>query len=199
MECNKVTAVILFISLISHVLTSAASESVCGDVTDCQALLKFKEAITSDPRGYLQAWNKANSFCNWTGITCHPHLQNRVIALELIDMGLQGVISSFLSNLSLLTSLSLYRNRFHGEIPSALGRLPNLVYLNLSTNLLESEIPDLLQGCQSLEILDLSSNYLSGIPEELCSMKNLMHLNLAVNNLTGDMPSFLSKLTQLIE
>ncbi|KAG2694836.1 hypothetical protein I3760_08G162800 [Carya illinoinensis] len=203
MECNQLcitTAKILFILVISHVLPSAsASATVCEDLTDCLALLKFKEAITSDPKSYLQDWNKANSFCNWTGITCHPHLEDRVIALELINMGLQGTISPFLSNLSLLSTLSLYRNRFHGEIPTTLGRLSKLAYLNLSINLLEGNVPPSLQGCQSLKILDLSSNYLSRIPKELGWMKNLTHLALTENSLTGVIPSFLSNLTGLIK
>ncbi|VVA12694.1 PREDICTED: probable LRR receptor [Prunus dulcis] len=42
---------------------------------------------------FLNSWNEANPFCNWTGITCHPHLRDRVIGLELIDMVLQGGIS----------------------------------------------------------------------------------------------------------
>ncbi|XP_041021027.1 LRR receptor-like serine/threonine-protein kinase FLS2 [Juglans microcarpa x Juglans regia] len=201
MECNQMiyitTAKILLILFVSRVLPSA-SASVCEDLTDCLALLKFKEAITSDPKSYLQDWNKANSLCNWTGITCHPHLEDRVIALELVNMGLQGTISPFLSNLSLLNTLSLCSNRFHGEIPTTLGRLSKLAYLNLSTNLLEGNIPPSLQGCQSLKIIDLNINNLSGIPKELGWMKNLTHLALSVNNLTGVIPSFLSNLTSLI-
>lgn len=174
MECkhNHIKAMILFILLVSLVLFTT-SASVCEDLTDCQALLRFKEAITSDANGYLQSWNRANSFCNWTGITCHPNHQNRVRALELVNMGLQGTISPFLSNLSHLTTLSLCGNRFHGEISTTLGSLSKLANLNLSINVLEGIIPASIQGCRSLEILDLSFNSLSGIPEELGWMKNL--------------------------
>ncbi|XP_048324690.2 probable LRR receptor-like serine/threonine-protein kinase At3g47570 [Ziziphus jujuba] len=172
----------------------------CDEYTDCQTLLQFKKGIISDPFGHLQAWNTANPFCNWTGVTCHRYLQNRVIALELIDMHLQGTMSPFLSNLSLLTNLSLQSNRFHGEIPSSFGKLPELVYLNISSNNLRGEIPASLQGCQSLKSIDLVYNNLSGvIPEEIGWMKNLTLLALSENNLTGSIPSNLSNLTELTQ
>ena len=150
-----------------------ASAFVCN-FTDCEALLKFKAGITSDPKGYVQDWNEVNPFCNWTGVTCHQSLQNRVIDLEITDMRLEVSISPFLSNLSLLTKLSLQGNNFHGEIPTTLGALSQLEYLNISENKLSGALPASLHGCQSLKFLDLSVNNLSGvIPEELGWMKKL--------------------------
>ncbi|CAK7340699.1 unnamed protein product [Dovyalis caffra] len=180
-------------------LMPATSAFVCN-FADCQALLKFKAGIIRDPKGYLQDWNEANPFCNWTGVTCHQSLQSRVIDLELIDLGLQGSISPFLSNLSLLTKLSLQGNNFHGEIPSTLGLLSQLEYLNMSENNLFGAFPASLHGCQSLKFLDLNYNNLSGvIPEELGWMKKLTFLVLSQNNLTGVIPSFLSNLTELTQ
>ncbi|KAK9919826.1 hypothetical protein M0R45_028401 [Rubus argutus] len=176
------------------------SAFLCEDSSDCQTLLKFKEGLTSDPKGHLQTWNKANPLCNWTGITCHPQLEDRVIGLELIDMGLLGRISPFISNLSLLTTLSLQSNGFHGSIPSSLGKLAELAFLNFSSNKLEGNIPGSLHGCQSLEVLDLTYNNLSGvIPEELGWVKNLTYLALGVNRLSGVLPSSLSNLTELTQ
>ncbi|KAH7543069.1 hypothetical protein FEM48_Zijuj02G0144200 [Ziziphus jujuba var. spinosa] len=115
-------------------------------------------------------------------------------------MHLQGTMSPFLSNLSLLTNLSLQSNRFHGEIPSSFGKLPELVYLNISSNNLRGEIPASLQGCQSLKSIDLVYNNLSGvIPEEIGWMKNLTLLALSENNLIGSIPSNLSNLTELTQ
>ncbi|KAJ6918242.1 hypothetical protein NC651_012470 [Populus alba x Populus x berolinensis] len=171
-----------------------------SNFTDCEALLKFKAGITSDPEGYVKDWNEANPFCNWTGVTCHQSLQNRVIDLEITDMRLEGSISPFLSSLSLLTKLSLQGNNFHGEIPTTLGALSQLEYLNMSENKLSGASPASLHGCQSLKFLDLSVNNLSGvIPEELGWMKKLSVLALSVNNLTGVIPAFLSNLTELTQ
>ncbi|KAJ6974318.1 receptor-like protein kinase [Populus alba x Populus x berolinensis] len=178
-------------------LMPAKSAFVCN-FTDCQALFKFKAGIISDPEGQLQDWKEANPFCNWTGITCHQSIQNRVIDLELTNMDLQGSISPFLSNLSLLTKLSLQSNSFHGEIPTTLGALSQLEYLNMSENKLTGAFPASLHGCQRLKFLDLTTNSLSGvIPEELGSMKNLTFLAISQNNLTGVIPAFLSNLTEL--
>ncbi|KAF3454472.1 hypothetical protein FNV43_RR04919 [Rhamnella rubrinervis] len=178
----------------------SSSAFVCEDYSDCQTLLRFKKGIIDDPSDHLQAWNTANPFCNWTGVTCHRYLQNRVIALELVDMNLQGIISPFLSNLSLLATLSLQSNRFYGAIPPSFGDLSELAYLNMSQNNLRGEIPASLQGCHSLKSIDFVYNNLSGvIPEELCWMKNLTFLALSENNLTGSIPSNLSNLTELTQ
>ncbi|KAL3573494.1 hypothetical protein D5086_024107 [Populus alba] len=116
----------------------------------------------------------------------------------LTNMDLQGSISPFLSNLSLLTKLSLQSNSFHGEIPTTLGALSQLEYLNMSENKLTGAFPASLHGCQRLKFLDLTTNSLSGvIPEELGSMKNLTFLAISQNNLTGVIPAFLSNLTEL--
>ncbi|KAG6751601.1 hypothetical protein POTOM_043798 [Populus tomentosa] len=169
----------------------AKSAFVCN-FTDCQALFKFKAGIISDPEGQLQDWKEANPFCNWTGITCHQSIQNRVIDLELTNMDLQGSISPFLSNLSLLTKLSLQSNSFHGEIPTTLGALSQLEYLNMSENKLTGAFPASLHGCQRLKFLDLTptASFLSNLTE-------LTRLELAVNYFTGKIPSELGALTRL--
>jgi len=194
-NCNMAVPVFCLIFF----LMPGASAFVCN-FTDCEALLKFKAGITSDPEGYVKDWNEANPFCNWTGVTCHQSLQNRVIDLEITDMRLEGSISPFLSNLSLLTKLSLQGNNFHGEIPTTLGALSQLEYLNMSENKLSGALPASLHGCQILKFLDLTDNNLSGvIPEELGWMKKLSFLALSENNLTGVIPAFLSNLTELTQ
>ncbi|KAL5566087.1 hypothetical protein UlMin_029251 [Ulmus minor] len=193
-------AIIMFVFFVLLVLPSSSSAFVCKNYNDCQTLLKFKKGITSDPNGVLQAWNEANPFCNWTGVTCHQRLQNRVTALKLADMKLQGGISPFLSNLSLLNTLLLQSNKIHGEIPSFLGKFPDLELLNLSGNNFHGKIPASLGGCQSLKLIDLSVNSLSGvIPEEIGQMKSLTYLALAANALKGSIPPVLSNLTELTQ
>ncbi|KAL5566081.1 hypothetical protein UlMin_029245 [Ulmus minor] len=195
---EKYVMAIVCVFFVLLVLPSSSSAFVCKNYSDSQTLLKFKKGITRDPNGHIQAWNEANPFCNWTGVTCHQHLQNRVVALELVDLQLQGGISPFLSNLSLLYTLLLQNNKIYGEIPSSLGHLSELVHLNLSGNNLHGKIPASLRGCQSLKLMDLSTNNLSGvIPEEIGQMKSLTYLALADNRLIGSIPPFLSNLTEL--
>lgn len=192
--CVKISMLCLYSLLL---VAPCISTFVCENYNDCKALLKFKKGITSDPNGHLEAWNEANPFCNWTGVTCHEHVENRVVVLELSDMGLQGSLSPFLFNLSLLAKLLLHTNRFHGEIPTSFGELSKLVHLNLSENQLQGKIPSSLHRCRSLKFMDLTDNNLSGIPEEIGLMKSLTYLSLTGNVFTGSIPSFLSNLTEL--
>ncbi|RVX18990.1 putative LRR receptor-like serine/threonine-protein kinase [Vitis vinifera] len=139
-------------------------------------------------------------FCNWTGITCHQQLKNRVIAIELINMRLEGVISPYISNLSHLTTLSLQGNSLYGGIPATIGELSELTFINMSGNKLGGNIPASIQGCWSLETIDLDYNNLTGsIPAVLGQMTNLTYLCLSENSLTGAIPSFLSNLTKLTD
>ncbi|RVW53477.1 putative LRR receptor-like serine/threonine-protein kinase [Vitis vinifera] len=196
---NNPVTVAVFFSLSCLALLST-STFLCKNSTDCQSLLKFKQGITGDPDGHLQDWNETMFFCNWTGITCHQQLKNRVIAIELINMRLEGVISPYISNLSHLTTLSLQGNSLYGGIPATIGELSELTFINMSGNKLGGNIPASIQGCWSLETIDLDYNNLTGsIPAVLGQMTNLTYLCLSENSLTGAIPSFLSNLTKLTD
>ncbi|KAM3280961.1 hypothetical protein P3S67_027981 [Capsicum chacoense] len=93
--------------------------------TDQQALLAFKDLVTSPSHFLENNWTKKTSFCSWFGVTCSPKRQ-RVVALRLPDMQLQGTISFSLANFSFLSMLNLENNNFHGGIPFVLGHLPRL-------------------------------------------------------------------------
>ncbi|KAF5952230.1 hypothetical protein HYC85_010174 [Camellia sinensis] len=173
----------VFSLIICIALPSSTSSFVCENFTDCISLLKFKEGITSDPDGHLQTWNTStsSSLCNWTGITCHPQLQNRVIALQLINMGLQG-----------------QENSFYGNIPTTLGELSQLKHVNMSINQLKGNIPDELFQLKNLTYLALAVNRLTGIlPDSLSNLTELTDLVLAVNYFNGKIPEGLGALTKL--
>ncbi|KAI8028409.1 putative LRR receptor-like serine/threonine-protein kinase [Camellia lanceoleosa] len=193
-------AMTVFSLIMCIALPSSTSSFVCENFTDCISLLKFKEGITSDPDGHLQTWNTStsSSLCNWTGITCHPQLQNRVIALQLINMGLQGQVSPYISNLSFLTTLSLQENSFYGNIPTTLGELSQLKHVNMSINQLKGNIPDELFQLKNLTYLALAVNGLTGIlPDSLSNLTELTDLVLAVNYFNGKIPEGLGALTKL--
>ncbi|CBI36778.3 unnamed protein product, partial [Vitis vinifera] len=188
---NNPVAVAVFFSLSCLALLST-STFLCKNSTDCQSLLKFKQGITGDPDGHLQDWNETRFFCNWTGITCHQQLKNRVIAIELINMRLQGVISPYISNLSHLTTLSLQANSLYGEIPATIGELSDLETIDLDYNNLTGSIPAVLGQMTNLTYLCLSENSLTGaipsIPASISNCTALRHITLIENRLTGTIP-----------
>ncbi|CAK7340700.1 unnamed protein product [Dovyalis caffra] len=168
-------------------LMPPTSAFVCN-FTDCQALVKFKADIISDPKGYLQDWNEANPYYNWTGITGHQSLRSRVIDLELIDLGLQGK----------LTRLELAVNYFTGKIPGELGALTKLEVLYLHRNCLEGAIPASLSNCTALRRISLIVNRMSGeLPAEMGNkLQNLQKVLFRDDAISGRIPVTFSNLSQ---
>ncbi|GLJ09611.1 hypothetical protein SUGI_0112710 [Cryptomeria japonica] len=153
-----------------------------------EALLAFKNSITSDPNKVLSSWDANTNVCNWTGISCNKLM--RVTEIDLESMGLVGYISPFLGNLSFLESLNVYNNSFHGVIPELCQKLSNLQELRLLGNQLIGSIPTSLGNCSNLKELHVWGNQLSGpIPTSLANSFNLQVLNLSENQLSGPIPS----------
>ncbi|ERN02891.1 hypothetical protein AMTR_s00135p00046620 [Amborella trichopoda] len=170
-----------------------------NNFTDLQALLSFKDHLSSDPCNVLGDWNTNTSFCNWIGVSCSKHRQ-RVTILQLFDSSLQGIITPFLGNLSFLRLLSLANNSFHGHIPTEIGQLCRLKLLTLNINQMNGEIPQSIGNCEKLKVLSLSYNGLVGtIPNELGLLRELKRLYLGRNYITGTIPPSLENLTRLEE
>eukprot|EP01018_Ginkgo_biloba_P040619 Gb_39895 [translate_table: standard] len=184
----------LILLLLSY---SSLVKSHLNNVSDERALLSFKNSITSDPHNVLGNWNANITFCNWKGVKCSLRRQ-RVVALELTSMGLEGSISPLISNLSFIRVLAVSDNSLSGSIPHELGRLHRLRLLSLSRNELGDSIPTTLSGCRNLKVLSLSYNHLSGsIPSELGLLSSLNTLYLGTNGLTGTIPSSLANISSL--
>ncbi|KAG6729628.1 hypothetical protein I3842_01G039000 [Carya illinoinensis] len=150
------------------------------------ALIAFKSRISSRPNETLLAtnWSTApNSICNWIGVSCSRRRQ-RVTALDLSHMGLQGTISPHIGNLSFLVKLDLSFNNFYGFIPHEISRLHRLRLLLLGSNQLEGSIPPTIQSCRKLHVVSFDTNHLIGaIPSSLGNMSMLEFLNLQYNTL----------------
>uniref|UniRef100_A0A0D9WRI9 Receptor kinase-like protein Xa21 n=1 Tax=Leersia perrieri TaxID=77586 RepID=A0A0D9WRI9_9ORYZ len=218
---------LLFASfLILLLATFSAAETATNTATDHLALMDFRSMITGDPSQALGSWgNQSIPMCQWHGVTCGARgvRRGRVIALDLPELNLEGIIASSLGNLTHLRQLDLRANSFHGIIPSELGRLAQLEHLNLSSNSIGGEIPPALAFCKHLQVVslrhnnfqgviptaigdlselrvvDLMHNMLKGlIPQELASLRNLEVLILGYNNLTGDIPVELCNLKSLV-
>ncbi|XP_039165526.1 receptor kinase-like protein Xa21 [Eucalyptus grandis] len=170
-----------------------------SNFADQVALLHFKSAIEVDPTNTIKGgnWTTEANFCQWIGVFCSNHRQ-RVTALDLSHMGLQGRLSPYLGNLSFLASLDLSNNSFYGRIPIEIGHLRHLKELILEINQFEGNIPPNLSQCQNLEDMSLVENRLrGGIPGEFGAFPKLQLLYLSFNPLRGQIPSFLGNISTL--
>ena len=93
------------------------------NLVDEVALIALKAQITYDSQGILATnWSTKSSYCSWYGISCNAP-QQRVSAINLSNMGLQGTIVSQVGNLSFLVSLDLSNNYFHASLPKDIGKI----------------------------------------------------------------------------
>ena len=136
-----------------------------NNFTDQLALIAFKSKINNTV--LAGNWSTTTNFCNWMGVSCSLRRQ-RVTALNLSYVGLQGTISPQIGNLSFLVSLDLANNSFYGFLPQEISHLHRLRELHLSNNLLEGSIPQTIHNCHKLEYLSVLGNKLNGsIPIDL--------------------------------
>ena len=180
----SLVAVLLYMPSLSLATTSSSN------FTDLSALLAFKSEIKTDTNNVLGSnWTETESFCNWVGVSCSRRRQ-RVTALNLTDMGLQGTISPFVGNLSFLVMLDLSNNSFHGHLIPEIGHLRRLSVLTLEFNLLEGVIPASVYHCQTLQVISLAANKLRGVLPKyrLSNLTSLQILFLGHNNFTGTIP-----------
>ncbi|XP_057841043.2 putative receptor-like protein kinase At3g47110 [Cryptomeria japonica] len=170
--------------LFSLQLCSSAPSNDNGSFNDEQALLAFKNSLTSDPNSFLSVWDVNTNVCNWTGISCNKLM--RVSTVNLESLGLVSQISPVLGNLSSLEVLDISNNSFHDVIPDLGQNLSNLKELHLLGNQLSGPIPTSLGNCSKLKFLDLSLNSLNGnVPLQLRKLSSLQRLLLYDNFLTS--------------
>ena len=173
----------------------AVSASAPADLaSDCATLLGLHDnlvgSVTLSP-----AWSVQTAINSWTGITVYD---NRVVTIQLENLGLNGSIPSALSNLTNLQRLDLGQNQLTGSIPSQLGSLTELTEITLDNNQLTGSIPSQLGNLAKLEELVLNSNQLSGsIPSTLRNLSSLEILAMSSNQFNSSIPAELAQLSSL--
>ena len=129
--------------------------SVLGDAAllgDCTLLLEVRDRLAGD---VALNWNETTPIDAWQGVTVGGSPE-RVVAVELPGMGLNGRLPWELSALRGLASLRLEDNRLTGVVPGALGRIPDLAVLQLGGNDFSGCVPRTLAGVQGRDLeLDL--------------------------------------------
>lgn len=119
-----------------------------------------------------------------------------LIAVDLSENALTGVLPADWSALAQLTSLKAGKNSLSGPLPEALPAA--LEMLSLAENELTGTLPSAYGDLASLHTLVLSKNQISGpIPAELGSATGLLYLTAIDNALTGQVPSTLALLTSI--
>nr|GMD50155.1 probable LRR receptor-like serine/threonine-protein kinase At3g47570 [Ipomoea batatas] len=189
--------------LLFCLICSASPTFYSSNETDRLALLEFKHRISSDDPNevLLNSWNASLHHCGWLGVSC-GHRHRRVVGLELPEMGLVGIISPHIGNLTFLRLLDLSDNNLYGEIPGEIGGLFRLRSLHLSLNALTGEVTKLnLSSCVHLRGLYFAKNGLQGnLPtafQFLANLKKLQQLSLGRNRLTGGIPPTIGNLSSL--
>ncbi|KAL7242237.1 hypothetical protein ACSBR1_014744 [Camellia fascicularis] len=130
--------------------------------------------------------------CTWNMVGCSP--EGFVISLDMASMGLAGILSPGVGNLTHLQTMLLQNNQLSGPVPAEIGKLSELTTLDLSGNQFIGEIPSSLGFLNHLSYLRLSRNKLSGqIPRPVADLTGLSFLDLSFNNLSGPTPKIQAK------
>ncbi|MCY3543063.1 MAG: hypothetical protein OXH22_03330 [Chloroflexi bacterium] len=170
-----------------------------GLVGDCNALLDARillEGTLGEDVARLN-WSFDKPIEEWEGITISG-LPRRVIRLALPSRGLNGRMSSQLSELDELSVLQLDDNNLSDSLPSSFGKLTKLQILILGNNSISGAIPSAIGDMSSLHYVSLKGNMISGeIPPELSILEELASVDLKDNRLTGAIPGELGSLPNL--
>ncbi|CAM8994820.1 unnamed protein product [Rhodiola kirilowii] len=190
-----------FALMLLNCFVACVSQTQHNITTDQLSLLAFKSQISFDPNSILATnWSASTDVCKWFGVGCSSSFNNRrVISLRLPNMGLRGIVSSSLGNLSFLTDIDMGNNSLGGDLPYELSFLSRLTSIDLASNMFSGVLPSWLGTYSELRFLSVASNEFTGtIPSSLGSLSKLEALSLSDNQLTGQIPDEIGRLASLV-
>nr|XP_010921975.1 protein STRUBBELIG-RECEPTOR FAMILY 3 [Elaeis guineensis] len=124
---------------------------------------------------------------NHIGGNIPENLPRTIMKLFLSANQFTGSIPDSLSELTLLSDMSVNQNLLTGELPGAFQNLTGLINLDLSSNNLTGQLPASMQNLSSLTALHLQNNQLSGTLDVLQDL-SLKDLNIENNLFSGPIP-----------
>ena len=140
-------------------------------IEDAALLMGFRDQLAGDRQ---LNWNYDIPIQQWQGVTLDGN-RERVTALDLSGMGLNGRIPPALGALDGLVQLRLSDNQLAGAIPPQLGNLTQLNELALDGNQLTGALPEELGNLPLLGKLWLAGNQFSGRPPpKLCHLERFL-------------------------
>uniref|UniRef100_A0A0D9VGD3 Uncharacterized protein n=1 Tax=Leersia perrieri TaxID=77586 RepID=A0A0D9VGD3_9ORYZ len=180
-------------------------------------LLQFLAGLSHD-NGLATSWRNNTDCCNWEGIICG--VDGAVTELLLASRGLEGHISSSLSELTRLSRLNLSYNSISGGLPSELISSSSIVVLDVSFNRLSGDLQEVnssspdrtlqqpvhwsisihhMGEMSSLVAINASNNSFTGhIPSSFCiSSPSFAVLDLCYNHFSGGIPPGIGKCSAL--
>uniref|UniRef100_A0A0E0G794 Uncharacterized protein n=1 Tax=Oryza nivara TaxID=4536 RepID=A0A0E0G794_ORYNI len=170
---------------------------ICPPVGSCieqerLTLLRFlAELSPPHDNGLAASWRNRTDCCTWEGIICD--VDGAVTEILLASRGLEGRISSSLSELTSLSRLNLSYNSLSGGLPPELIFSGSIVVLDVSFNRLGGELQEVDSSSSDwpLQVLNISSNLFTGaFPSTTWEkMSNLVAINASNNSFTGHIPS----------
>ncbi|WOK95546.1 putative leucine-rich repeat receptor-like protein kinase [Canna indica] len=147
-------------------------------------------AIFNEWKNAPPGWGQSDDPCGtpWQGVTCNSN--NRVTAMILPSMNIEGTISTDIGQLTALQTLDLsYNPDLGGALPSSIGNLNQLSTLSLPGCSFNGPLPETLGNLDNLTFLALNNNKFTGrLPASLGRLSQVYWLDVADNQLSGPLP-----------
>ncbi|XP_020102788.1 protein STRUBBELIG-RECEPTOR FAMILY 3-like isoform X3 [Ananas comosus] len=151
------------------------------DEQDVYAINNLYAALDSPPLPGWTTYGGDPCIEAWQGVQC---TDSHVTAIDLSNNHIGGTVPENLPRT--MRKFYLSANQLTGSIPSSLSELTLISDMSLSGNLLTGELPDAFQMLSGLVNLDISSNNLHGqLPSSMEKLSSLTTLHLQDNQLSG--------------
>lgn len=122
------------------------------------------------------SWDFHQPVNTWSNVVIDNNL-NRVVELDLHNVGLTNTLPNELGDLNQLKKLTLSKNQITG-LPMSVGALTQLKELDLYNNILFN-LPSTIGNLNLLEALRLESNPINALPSSIGNLVNLELLMLS--------------------